>query len=656
VKEGHEKFPNSSLGQNFRTILRLPMIHIGIILIISHLHLLCGSSLLSEYSTEDSLVADLGEIKVENIPKEDIEAIVSQQWFSAAEAIIRKSHEEGVDISAPVRSGVQTVRAKLDSIIRLLDPDSTRPQVVNPAFQWAQNDTSIFIQLKFSRRFNAPGALEVSDLTCAFNSTSMSLSALGGHSGKRYEYILNIDLWDHIDPDFSSWTMASVGKVSITLSKMRVSEWPRLLLATSKIDNMHFWFDYGESLEGSLSGLPTAGQSGITCGRTGKYFCPTSDSCIDACSDCKGKKKSVDEFHVCGGPPAYGPNDVSFDDKNLEKGTISGDLEIVVKSGPAQSDIALFNIYKVDVAGTNLTDSDTAWVTSSRHQWVSQNNTRLPIPDTPWSDLTSNTSSSSIELIVVPVNHYGERRERLYRFTLVDKYIPKDCEVIPELSFVDSDGDREKIKGVFTITPPTHLDGATQWVLYWGRNETTRLASKKSSSITEFSATSSSYNWTTSTSIPKDATHILFYPKGSGGEASEVLVGAVEIIDRVKPSNVSVTNLELSEDGVVSFDRPSDEVEIRESVAGYTVVAVIERVTKSSKSSNQKEKEIEFIEISEPGILSSLLSRRLTTSKPFQSTSSTKLVKVCVYAKNSLGRSDKGVCVNQGDSHGNEEL
>jgi hypothetical protein len=417
---------------------------------------------LNRYSTESEFIRDIPKIRITTLKNPDIEAIVNRQWFNAAGELVKKSHEEGVDISAPIRNGVAHIRSQLDNLVKLLDPEYVRPQIVNPAFQWAQSDTTIFILLKYSRRFNAPGAVEVDNLNCTFTNSALFFSAIGEHSGKRFEYQLNLDFFDFIDPDNSKWSQGSVGKVTITIPKSRLSRWPRLLVLNSKIDNMHYWFDYGEKLESSISGLPEVSESGLTCNvQTNKqYYCLTSDNCKDSCSECKGKKVPNDETHMCDGPPAYGPKEIVFSDSNAAKKIVSGTIEIHLKKNHHKSDIEYFNIYLVD-SGSNLTASTPVWLKSSE---VSDNITRVQFP----SELPID---HPLDLIAVPANTHGERRKLSVGKSIVDLFSPDACDAIPDLGFTDTDGDENAIKGLLSYTPPASTDSATHVVFYWGKDE-----------------------------------------------------------------------------------------------------------------------------------------------------------------------------------------
>ena len=577
---------------------------------------ICGE--LGKYTSEEQLIKDVPKITVASLKSADVEAIVNRQWFDAAGELVKKSHEEGVDISAPIRNGVANIRSKLDNLVKLLDPEYVRPQVVNPAFQWAQSDTTIFILLKYSRRFNAPGAVEVENLNCTFTPSSMYFSAIGEHSGKRFEYQLNLDFFDMIDPDNSKWTPGSVGKITITIAKLRVTRWPRLLLTNAKIDNMHHWFDYGEKLESSLTGLPEVGESGLTCkNQAGQFYCLTSDSCKESCTDCKGKKITNNTSHSCEGPPAYGAKEIIFSDSNPAKEIIGGTVEIHLKKDHHKHEIDSFNMYLVD-AGSNLTSADSVWLRSGP---VTDNVTKVEIVET--------ELDKPMDIIAVPANSHGERRQLAVRKSLVDLYAPTGCDKVSDLQFKDTDGDKNYIKGVLSYTPPAETDGATHVVFYWGKDETSKLASRAKSSFAETSIGSGKHNITLSTLIPSGATYILGYAKSSGGE-TEQPIAAVAIQDRYRPqsepSSISIT------DGYAEINRASREIEESEHVTAYLV-----RVT----DENNKEEDLDNLPLEAVAEFDPIPT---TTSIP------DKAIKVCAYLVNELGRARTGACIETGNS------
>lgn len=527
---------------------------------------------------------------------------------------MKKSHEEGVDISVPIRNGVSSIRSKLDNLVKLLDPEYVRPQIVNPAFQWAQSDTTIFILLKYSRRFNAPGAVEVENLNCTFTSTGMFFSAIGEHSSKRFEYQLNLDFFDIIDSESAKCTPGSVGKMTITIPKARISRWPRLLVTNAKIDNMHHWFDYGEKLESSLSGLPEITESGLTCHlrQDHQYYCLTSESCKPSCSECKGKKHANDTTHQCDGPPAYGAKDIVFSDSNPVKGIVGGTMDISLKKDHHKTEIDYFNIYLVE-QGANLTSSDEMWLKSNR---VVENITKVEIPETPIDHV--------LDIVAVPTNTFGERRQLAVRLSLTDLFAPNACDLISDLAFLDTEGDKNAIKGVVTYTSPSNVDGATHVVLYWGKDEATKLASKAKSSIGESLIGTGKYNITSHTSIPASATTILAFAKSSGGE-SDNPVGSVPLVDRYRPQ-AEPLGVQIVGD-FAEITRASRETEEFEHVTAYDVRIVGE---------NSKEQDLDHLPMEAIGEFDPI---------PGMTKVPEKTKKVCAYLVNEMGRAKTGTCV-----------
>jgi hypothetical protein len=148
---------------------------------------------------------------VSALTAEDVESMVRNQCWQAAMDAVRRGHLEDVDFSAPVRKAVREVKAQADELVRSLDPNYFKPQRVSPAFQWAQNDTSIFINMKLTRRWNAPGALEVAEPNVTFKNDGMWFTGVGEHSGKKFSYELYVDFFDYVDPALSRWSVASVG-------------------------------------------------------------------------------------------------------------------------------------------------------------------------------------------------------------------------------------------------------------------------------------------------------------------------------------------------------------------------------------------------------------------------------------------------------------
>ncbi|KAF4702896.1 hypothetical protein FOZ63_006569, partial [Perkinsus olseni] len=96
------------------------------------------------------------------VTPEEMEKWINNQWWDAALAAIKLDHEQQPTsgkrtdyFGPPVRKAAREIKARADELVRSLDQNYFRPQRVAPAFQWAQNDTAVFINVKFTRRWNA---------------------------------------------------------------------------------------------------------------------------------------------------------------------------------------------------------------------------------------------------------------------------------------------------------------------------------------------------------------------------------------------------------------------------------------------------------------------------------------------------------------------
>merc|ERR1719160_1698637 len=206
----------------------------------------------------------LGDVK--KLDAAVIEKVVFNQWWTLAQDIVARSHVQGVDMSFAVRKAVRTLKDEADELLRTLNPKYGQAQQVAPAFQWAQNDTCIFLTVKFTVRWNAPGALEVTEPAVVMEANTFNFTGLGKHSNNKYKYVLALSLFDGIDSAASVWSTASVGKLSATLRKTWARKWPRLLEdKKTKISNMHLWMEMQDKLDSALSGMNTVSNSPATC-------------------------------------------------------------------------------------------------------------------------------------------------------------------------------------------------------------------------------------------------------------------------------------------------------------------------------------------------------------------------------------------------------
>ncbi|CAM9934847.1 unnamed protein product [Scytosiphon promiscuus] len=99
-------------------------------------------------------------------------------------------------------------------------------QSISPAFEWAQSGDWIYINAKMSHKLDAPATLNVVSEGVQMTERSLKFAASKDH--KRFS--LDLALHADIDPDPSTVSFGSVGRVTFTLKKAKGGvKWPKLL-------------------------------------------------------------------------------------------------------------------------------------------------------------------------------------------------------------------------------------------------------------------------------------------------------------------------------------------------------------------------------------------------------------------------------------------
>lgn len=455
-----------------------------------------------------------------------ITKVVSRQWWELARDIVQKSHTQQVDLSFNVRKAVQTLKEEADELLRTLNPKYGQAQQVAPAFQWAQNDTSIFLTIKYTVRWNAPGALEVTDPSVNMTGNVFNFTGLGKHSNNKYKYWLSLNMFDDINPDLSSWSAASVGKLSVTLRKKWARKWPRLIANKKlKISNMHIWSERQESLDGTLSGMSTVTNSPVTCRMAEKLYCLATDTCkkADACAQCPGKVTPKEDEWMCTGKPTEKAG-ISFKDGDMDFGEIGGEVKITKARN--DFDIDAYEIYfGRDDHNKYLNLDGTAAKAGSAPSLGTDTEVKIPM-NTPFPE-------GATHLLVFSTNSFGEFATP-GSTSLVDATLPKAKP--GQVEFTDEDGDKGEISGKVTIGKAEIEDHLEEYALHWGKSEKKRISS--GSHIREVRKSSTTTNEVThtfggNTKVPEGATHILVYSKNTHGEFPTS--SALKFVDRTKP-------------------------------------------------------------------------------------------------------------------------
>ena len=95
----------------------------------------------------------------------------------------------------------------------------------------------MYLNVKFSSRIDGPvTVLNVDNERVELTNNSLTFQAVGRQKPKTFR--LNLTFHGAILPEASSWSFASVGRMSFTIAKASNATWPRLLETKVKPKNM----------------------------------------------------------------------------------------------------------------------------------------------------------------------------------------------------------------------------------------------------------------------------------------------------------------------------------------------------------------------------------------------------------------------------------
>lgn len=175
-------------------------------------------------------------------------------WFDAAKRLLRMMRTRGDAVAtlAETRQRATKIRDEATEVINLMRTGANAEATdVNCAFQWAQRPEFIYLNVKFSSRIDGPvTVLNVDNEQVTLGNNSLVFEAVGRQKPKKFR--LNLTFHGAILADQSTWSFASVGRMSFTLAKAVNETWPRLLEGMAKPKNMYAWYDRQQSLDAEV--------------------------------------------------------------------------------------------------------------------------------------------------------------------------------------------------------------------------------------------------------------------------------------------------------------------------------------------------------------------------------------------------------------------
>ena len=421
------------------------------------------------------------------------------------EAILSQT-KSGEILSVEKKQELESLKSQIDEILKLDAQLRKTSQKISPAFQWTQNATNIFIAVKFTRRWNAPGALQVTNPSVTFTTESFIFTGEGEHSNNLYAYHLSLSTFGPIDPEKSKWNMASVGRLNVQLQKAVPGKWSRLLVGTSRPDNMGMWMDMADKMEEGMKGLEEAEESALTCKLKDAYYCPSSDSCVtSSCAECAGKRSVDAKFSQCAGPPVGKVKSATTKDSNADRGIVNGFLEMKMD-----------NSLKLDSTEIHILFADAAKIPIAKSAHL-----KSTVFDNYHMDNVVIPDKAEFYLLYA-VNEHGRSSEYL-AVKIVDKIIPSNN---PTEAKLDAKVSEDYLSGRLTVTVPPGSN-ALKVVVYFGSDEKTKLATKALAGMQSVPVNGGEIVINLTGKIPASATHLLTYCRGSDGDLDEAPLATI---------------------------------------------------------------------------------------------------------------------------------
>eukprot|EP00903_Cladosiphon_okamuranus_P012569 g11767.t1 len=176
-------------------------------------------------------------------------------WWECASAVANALAKYGSEVEDAFQMEQRSITKHLNEIKSALQRGKP-VQSISPAFEWAQSGDWVYINAKMSHKLDAPATLNVVSEGVQMGERSLKFAASKDHK----RFALDLALHADIDPDTSTISFGSVGRVTFTLKKAQGGvKWPKLLDDEHKKPvNMHVWWTKQEEFSDELDELEEA--------------------------------------------------------------------------------------------------------------------------------------------------------------------------------------------------------------------------------------------------------------------------------------------------------------------------------------------------------------------------------------------------------------
>lgn len=176
-----------------------------------------------------------------------LELLVTKGLREEAEVLMIELNKRGIKFTDHLRTATNNIIQKAKSIYNQYRFDESDYVTVFPAFEWAQSLDRVFINIKYSHRWDAPGCNEVKKEHVESFENLVMFTAYCIQGDTPIKFTLNLDLYDNVDEKESKYTSSSVGRYQLSLKKEKSGYWKNIVRKGADLpSNMRTWLEMRE--------------------------------------------------------------------------------------------------------------------------------------------------------------------------------------------------------------------------------------------------------------------------------------------------------------------------------------------------------------------------------------------------------------------------
>jgi hypothetical protein len=184
-----------------------------------------------------------------------LELLISKGYNKEAEFLMLELSKRGITFKDQVQNATENMTKNVKKILNDYKFDESDYLTVSPAFQWAQNTEYIFLQIKYSHRFDAPGCLEakIDGININTGSNNASFQAYCIQGDVPIIFKLELSFSGNVMSEGSSYESTSAGRYEIRIKKETTGFWKKLLHVDFEAPrNMRMWLEMRKKYENEL--------------------------------------------------------------------------------------------------------------------------------------------------------------------------------------------------------------------------------------------------------------------------------------------------------------------------------------------------------------------------------------------------------------------